>query len=103
MGSSFLTYGVDEVLKANLSFTRLFQLGTFVVFVWWAAVIKSVSAIFAFIFGPDYRQAMYGKNIKKSKFLLNNGIIVTNHGSYGTVPKKVLEARLTSQVLHCMI
>lgn len=72
---------------------RLCQLGTFVVFVWWAAVIKSVSAVFTFIFGPDYRQAMYGKNMKKSNFLLDNGVVVTNHGSFGTVPKRVLEAR----------
>ena len=77
---------------------RLCQLGTFVVFVWWAAVIKSVSAVFTFIFGPDYRQAMYGKNMKKSNFLLDNGVIVTNHGSFGTVPKKVLEARWRFQV-----
>lgn len=83
----------------TIPFTRLCQLGTFVVFVWWAAVIKSVSAVFTFIFGPDYRQAMYGKNIKKSKFSLDNGVTVTNHGSYGTVPKKVFEARLRSQVL----
>ena len=81
-------------------FTRLCQLGTFVVFVWWAAVIKSVSAVFTFIFGPDYRQAMYGKNMKKSKFLLDTGVIVTNHGSYGTVPKRVLEARWQCQVIN---
>lgn len=67
-------------------------------FVWWAAVIKSVSAVFTFIFGPDYRQAMYGKNMKKNKFLLDNGLIMTNHGAYGTVPKRVLEARWQSQV-----
>lgn len=72
---------------------RFFQLGVFVVFVWWAAMVKSLSAVFTFIFGPNYRQAMYGKNIKKSRFLLDNIITVTNHGSYGTVPKKVLEAR----------
>ena len=61
-------------------------------------MVKSISAVFTFIFGPDYRQAMYGKNIKKSKFLLDNSITLTNHGSYGTVPKKVLEARWKFQV-----
>lgn len=82
--------------------SRLCQLGTFVVFVWWAAVIKSVSAVFTFIFGPDYRQAMYGKNMKKSKFMLDNGVIVTNHGSFGTVPKRVMEARWQFQVINAV-
>ena len=62
-------------------------------------MIKSVSAVFTFIFGPDYRQAMYGKNMKKSNFLLDNGVVVTNHGSFGTVPKRVLEARWQFQVI----
>lgn len=82
--------------------SRLCQLGTFVVFVWWAAVIKSVSAVFTFVFGPDYRQAMYGKNMKKSKFMLDNGVIVTNHGSFGTVPKRVMEARWQFQVINAV-
>ena len=78
---------------------RFFQLGTFVVFVWWAAVVKSISAIFIFIFGPDYRQAMYGKSMKEKSFVLDKSITVTNHGAYGTVPKKVLEARWQFQVI----
>lgn len=72
---------------------RILQLGTFVVFVWWAAVIKSVSAVFTFIFGKDYRLAMFGKNIKKNLFLLDDSIVVTNNGSYGTIPKKVKETQ----------
>ena len=80
--------------------SRLCQLGIFVVFVWWAAVIKSVSAVFTFIFGPDYRQAMYGNNMKKSKFMLDGSVIVTNHGSFGTVPKRVLEVRRKFQVIN---
>lgn len=72
---------------------RFLQLGTFVVFVWWAAVIKSVSAVFTFIFGADYRLAMFGKNIKKNLFLLDDSIVVTNNGSYGTTPKKVKETQ----------
>ena len=78
---------------------RLFQLGTFVVFVWWAAVVKYISAVFTCIFGPNYRQSMYGQRIKKSKFILDDKITLTNHGSFGTVPKKVLEARWQLQVL----
>ena len=73
------------------------------VFVWWAAVVKSISAIFTFIFGPDYRQAMYGKSMKKNIFLLDKNITVTNHGSFGTVPKKVLEARWQFQVIQLKI
>ena len=73
------------------------------VFVWWAAVVKSISAIFTFIFGPDYRQAMYGKSMKNNSFVLDKSITVTNHGSFGTVPKKVLEARWQFQVIHLKI
>ena len=62
-------------------------------------MIKSVSAVFTFIFGPDYRQAMYGKNIKKNMFLLDDSIVVTNNGAYGTAPKKVIEARWQYQVI----
>ena len=69
------------------------------VFVWWAALVKSLSAVFTFIFGPDYRQAMYGKSMKKNSFILDDSITVTNHGSYGTIPKKVLEARWQFQVI----
>jgi len=36
---------------------------------------------------------MYGKSMKKNSFILDDSITVTNHGSYGTIPKKVLEAR----------
>ena len=62
-------------------------------------MIKSISAVFTFIFGPDYRQAMYGKNIKKNMFLLDDSIVVTNNGAYGTAPKKVVEARWQYQVI----
>lgn len=72
---------------------RFFQLTTFVVFVWWAAMVKSISAVLTFMFGSDYRLAMYGKSMKKNNFLLDNSITIANHGSFGTVPKKVLEAR----------
>lgn len=82
---------VDSLQSSRIR--RLFQLGTFVVFVWWAAIVKSISAVFTCIFGPNYRQSMYGKRIKKSKFILDDKITLTNHGSFGTVPKKVLEAR----------
>ena len=82
---------------------RILQLGTFVVFVWWAAVIKSVSAVFTFIFGKDYRLAMFGKNIKKNLFLLDESIVVTNNGSYGTIPKKVKETQWKYQVILTLI
>ena len=44
--------------------------------------MKSISAVFTCIFGPNYRQSMYGKRIKKSKFILDDKITLTNHGSY---------------------
>ena len=66
-------------------------------------MVKSISAIFTFIFGPDYRQAMYGKSMKKNSFVLDKNITVTNHGSYGAVPKKVLEARWQFQVIQLKI
>ena len=62
-------------------------------------MVKSISAVLTFIFGSDYRLAMYGKSMKKNKFLLDNSITITNHGSYGTVPKKVLEAHWQFQVI----
>ena len=70
---------------------------------WWAAVIKSVSAVFTFIFGKDYRLAMFGKNIKKNLFLLDESIVVTNNGSYGTIPKKVKETQWKYQVILTLI
>jgi len=42
---------------------------------------------------------MYGKSMKKNSFILDDSITVTNHGSYGTIPKKVLEARWQFQVI----
>ena len=69
------------------------------VFVWKAALLKSLSAMFMFLFGRDYRQAMYGKRMKRNNFILDKNITFTNHGSYGTVPKRVLEARQQFQVL----
>lgn len=62
-------------------------------------MVKSISAVLTFMFGSDYRLAMYGKSMKKNNFLLDNSITITNHGSYGTVPKKVLEARWQFQVI----
>lgn len=72
---------------------RLYHFTSYVVFVWKAALLKSLSAMFMFLFGRDYRQAMYGKRMKRNNFILDKNITFTNHGSYGTVPKRVLEAR----------
>lgn len=62
-------------------------------------MVKSISAVLTFMFGSDYRLAMYGKSMKKNNFLLDNSITIANHGSFGTVPKKVLEARWQFQVI----
>ena len=56
-------------------------------------MIKSLSATLHFLFGPDYKQAIYGKSIKKARFLLDGSIPVTNHGSFGAVPKPVFDAQ----------
>ena len=42
---------------------------------------------------------MFGKNIKKNLFLLDESIVVTNNGSYGTIPKKVKETQWKYQVI----
>lgn len=72
---------------------RFFHLSSYVLLIWKTALLKSISAVFAFIFGPDFRQSMYGKRMRRKHFILDQSITFTNHGSYGTVPKKVLEAR----------
>jgi len=42
---------------------------------------------------------MYGKRMRRKHFILDQSITFTNHGSYGTVPKKVLEARWKFEVI----
>ena len=46
---------------------------------------------------------MFGKNIKKNLFLLDESIVVTNNGSYGTIPKKVKETQWKYQVILTLI
>ena len=41
----------------------------------------------------------FGDEIKEKEFTMTNGVTFVNHGSYGTVPRKVQEAQRRYRVL----
>ena len=73
-------------------------MATFVMFVCWAAMIKSSRAVLTFIFGEDYKLSMFGSNLRKSQFHFDTDIALTNNGSYGAVPEPVLQEQRKHQV-----
>ena len=41
----------------------------------------------------SFNEARYGHDLRKKSFLLFEGLVNLNHGSFGTVPKPVFEAQ----------
>lgn len=75
----------------------------FVLLVWWVAIVKATTSIMTFVFGPGYKQSLFGAKLRSTDFSLQRSITCVNHGSYGTVPIPVQNAQKQLKVSYVTV
>ncbi|EDO43426.1 predicted protein [Nematostella vectensis] len=70
------------------------QFCTFFLLVAYVGVIKMSNIVLAYLLSPGLKKSLFGKFLLLHEFYLDSNITHVNNGSFGAVPKRVMEERL---------